>query len=225
MFVLLILLAGSRAESWEVVLLITLLGGSLLWIFGREAIHIGASGLVCGLAAFLMLSGFLEKRIIPLFHRALVGFLYGGVLVAGIIPRIGSEVSWDGHLCGAISGAVVAFALARGSRITKAELASLRLLDRASLDQTRGSCGRASARDVEDLLENSPGRVLERHADQPRNRGRHIDVIDRAEPVAPLDPAPAATKRRSSWARSRKTMAPAKTSHWRPPGHPPARRG
>jgi membrane associated rhomboid family serine protease len=116
LFVLLILLAGSRAESWEVVVLITLLGGLLLWIFGREAIHIGASGLISGLGAFLILSGFLERRIIPLLIALLVGFFYGGALVAGIIPRIGSQVSWDGHLCGAIAGGVVAIALARASK-------------------------------------------------------------------------------------------------------------
>ena len=116
LFVLLILLAGSRAESWEVVAFITFLGGLLLWIFGREAVHIGASGLISGLGAFLMLSGFLEHRIIPLLIALLVGFFYGSALVAGIIPRIGSQVSWDGHLCGAIAGGIVAVALARGSR-------------------------------------------------------------------------------------------------------------
>ncbi len=116
LFVLLILLAGSRAESWEVVVLITLLGGLLLWIFGREAIHIGASGLISGLGAFLILSGFLERRIIPLLIAVFVGFFYGSALVTGIIPRIGSQISWDGHLCGAIAGGVVAIALARGSR-------------------------------------------------------------------------------------------------------------
>jgi membrane associated rhomboid family serine protease len=121
LFVLLILLAGSRAESWEVVVFITLLGGLLLWIFGREAIHIGASGLISGLATFLILSGFLERRIIPLLIALLVGFLYGSVIVMGVIPRIGSQVSWDGHLCGAIAGAIVAFALARGSQRNPAE--------------------------------------------------------------------------------------------------------
>ena len=116
LFVLLILLAGSRAESWEVVILIAFLGGLLLWIFGREAIHIGASGLISGLVAFLILSGFLEKRIIPLLIALLVGFFYGTSLVLGIIPRLGSQISWDGHLCGAVAGGIVAFALARGSR-------------------------------------------------------------------------------------------------------------
>jgi membrane associated rhomboid family serine protease len=114
--VLLILLAGSRAESWEVVIIISLLGGSLLWVVGRPAVHIGASGLISGLAAFLILSGFLEQRLIPLLIALLVGFLYGGSLVMGFIPRIGSHISWDGHLCGAIAGGLVAYGLTRGSR-------------------------------------------------------------------------------------------------------------
>ena len=116
LFVLLILLAGSRAESWEVVVLIAVLGGALLWIFGRPAMHIGASGLISGLAAFLILSGFLEHRLIPLLIALFVGFLYGTSLVLGVLPRIGSEISWDGHLCGAIAGGIVAYSLTRGSR-------------------------------------------------------------------------------------------------------------
>lgn len=115
--VLLILLAGSRTESWEVVVIISLLGGSLLWIVGRPAVHIGASGLISGLAAFLIVSGFLEKRLIPSMIALLVSFLCGGSLVLGVIPRLGSHVSWDGHLCGAIAGGLVAYGLTRGSRL------------------------------------------------------------------------------------------------------------
>jgi membrane associated rhomboid family serine protease len=114
--VLLILLAGSRAKSWEVVLAIVILGGALLWIFGRPAIHIGASGLISGLTAFLILSGLLEQRIIPLLVALLVGFLYGSSLVLGIVPQLGSQISWDGHLCGAIAGGIVAYVLTRGAR-------------------------------------------------------------------------------------------------------------
>jgi membrane associated rhomboid family serine protease len=116
LIVLLILLAGSRAESWEVVVIISVLGGVLLWIFGRPAVHIGASGLISGLTAFLILSGFLEQRIIPLLIALLVGFLYGGSLILGVLPRVGSQISWDGHLYGAIAGGIVAYALTRGSR-------------------------------------------------------------------------------------------------------------
>ena len=116
LFILLILLAGSRAASWKVVVFVSLLGGLLLWIFGREAIHIGASGLISGLTAFLILSGLLERRFIPLLIALIVGFLYGGSLILGVIPRFGSQISWDGHLCGALAGAVVAWALAPTAR-------------------------------------------------------------------------------------------------------------
>ncbi len=114
--VLLILLAGSRAESWQVVLDIALLGGFLLWIFGREAVHIGASGLISGLTAFMIIAGLLEQRVVPLLIAVIVGFLYGGSLVLGVIPRFGSNISWDGHLCGAIAGSIVAYVLTRGTR-------------------------------------------------------------------------------------------------------------
>lgn len=113
LIVLLILLAGSRAESWQVVLDIALLGGLLLWVFGRVAVHIGASGLISGLTAFLIVAGLLEQRIIPLLIAIIVGFLYGGSLILGVIPRFGSNISWDGHLFGAIAGGIVAYALTR----------------------------------------------------------------------------------------------------------------
>src|SRR5262249_12678314 len=92
------------------------LSGLLLWIFGRPAVHIGASGLISGLTAFLVLSGILERRLVPLVIALLVGFFYGSSLLIGIIPRVGSRVSWDGHLSGAIAGGIVAWALARGAR-------------------------------------------------------------------------------------------------------------
>jgi membrane associated rhomboid family serine protease len=120
LFVLLLLLAGSRARSWEVVIDIVLLGGALLWVFGRSAIHIGASGLISGLTAFLILSGLLEQRLVPLLIALIVGFLYGGSLIFGVIPHFGSNISWDGHLCGAVAGALIAYALARGSNRTPA---------------------------------------------------------------------------------------------------------
>jgi membrane associated rhomboid family serine protease len=53
-FILLILLAGSKANSWEVAVEVVLLGGVFLWLFGRPATHIGASSLIFGLMAFLI---------------------------------------------------------------------------------------------------------------------------------------------------------------------------
>jgi membrane associated rhomboid family serine protease len=113
LFVLLALLAGSKARSWETVAFLVLLGGSLLWLFGIRGNHIGASGLVFGLVTFLLSSGFLEKRLVPLLVSLAVGFLYGGTLIWGILPQFGSHVSWDGHLCGAVAGGVVSYVLTR----------------------------------------------------------------------------------------------------------------
>jgi membrane associated rhomboid family serine protease len=113
LFVLLVLLAGSRARSRAVVIDIILLGGALLWLFGRSAYHIGASGLIFGLITFLIVSGFLERRIVPLLISLVVGFWYSGTLLFGVLPRLHSDVSWDGHVCSAVAGVIVAYALAR----------------------------------------------------------------------------------------------------------------
>jgi membrane associated rhomboid family serine protease len=112
-FILLILLAGSRANSWAVVVEVILFGGVLLWLFGRPANHIGASGLVFGLIAFLIVSGLLERRFVPLVISVSVIFLYGGSLLLGVVPRLGSHVSWDGHFFGAVAGGIIAYLLTR----------------------------------------------------------------------------------------------------------------
>ena len=89
-------------------------GGALLWMLGRNGdsnqpvIHVGASGLVYGLIAFLIVAGFLERRPISLGVAILVGFLYGGTLLYGVLPTQ-PGVSWDGHLFGALGGAAVAY--------------------------------------------------------------------------------------------------------------------
>ena len=120
LFVLLTLLAGSRGSTPAIVASIVVVGGGLLWIFGRNGTeaapieHIGASGLVFGLATFLIAAGPLEKRLVPMAVAVLVGFLYGFTLLRGVLP-IQPGVSWDGHLCGGIAGVAVAFLFARDS--------------------------------------------------------------------------------------------------------------
>ena len=108
----LLLLAGSRADSGAIVILITLLGGLGLWLFGRTALHIGASGLVFGLIAFHIFAGIFEKRVSSIIITLIIGTSYAGVLFKGVIP--GQQgVSWDGHLFGAIAGALVALVTAK----------------------------------------------------------------------------------------------------------------
>lgn len=110
--VTLLLLAGSRANSSAIVILITLICGAGLWLFGREALHIGASGVVFGLIAFHVFAGFFEKRLQSIVISIVVGLLYASTVIQGVMP-FQKGVSWEGHLIGAIAGAIVALMTAK----------------------------------------------------------------------------------------------------------------
>lgn len=87
-----------------------LIGGLLVWLFGRDANHIGASGLIYGLAAFLIVNGFVEQKFVPLLVSVAIIIFYGG-LFWGMFPSMRSYISWEGHLFGAIAGVVASFVL------------------------------------------------------------------------------------------------------------------
>ena len=82
------------------------LGGVLLWLFGREAAHIGASGVVFGYFGFLLTRGVYERSFQSVAVAGLVVLLYGG-MIWGVLPGA-DGVSWDGHLAGLVAGIVVA---------------------------------------------------------------------------------------------------------------------
>lgn len=83
------------------------LTGILVWFGGREAWHIGASGLVYGLASFLFFSGIIRKYFRLVALSLLVVFLYGE-MVWGIFPGVYKNVSWESHMLGFISGILLA---------------------------------------------------------------------------------------------------------------------
>jgi membrane associated rhomboid family serine protease len=120
--VLLLLLAGSKAQSWVIVTCIVLLSGALLWMFGRSATHIGASGLIYGLIAYLLVSGISERRIRPMVIAIVVGLFYGGTLASGVLPTSASHISWEGHFFGAIAGGGIALLLTKDQNRTEAPI-------------------------------------------------------------------------------------------------------
>lgn len=95
-----------RKVALRIFILNYLMAGFFLWLGGREAYHIGASGVIYGLAAFLLLSGILNRDLRLLTISLVVVFLYGS-MIWGIFPLF-PEISWDGHLMGAASGAILA---------------------------------------------------------------------------------------------------------------------
>ena len=91
----------------KVFLLTYFLTGILVWIAGRDAWHIGASGLVYGLASFLFFSGIIRRYFRLIALSLLVVFLYGS-MVWGLFPGIYKNVSWESHMLGFFSGIVLA---------------------------------------------------------------------------------------------------------------------
>ena len=96
-----------QEAALRVFILIYILDGIWLWLGGRESYHIGASGVVYGLASFLFFSGIFRKYIRLMAISMLVVFLYGG-MVWGLFP-IFIGVSWEAHLFGAIAGLLCAW--------------------------------------------------------------------------------------------------------------------
>lgn len=107
------------------LLLISLIAGAGVWVFGRESFHIGASGLVFGFFGFLVVRGIMERSLSALLIGFVTFFYFGGMLY-GVLP--GRDfVSWEAHLFGLMAGMLVArlqpvprLASDRGSRLPPA---------------------------------------------------------------------------------------------------------
>jgi membrane associated rhomboid family serine protease len=101
-------------RGWRVflksILLIIIIGGFGVWIFGRPAYHIGASGLVFGFFGFLITLAIYERSIATFAIASFTVFYYGG-LIFGVLPS-DSFVSWEGHLSGLLAGMLSARLLA-----------------------------------------------------------------------------------------------------------------
>lgn len=97
-----------RSLSYRVFLIIWIASGICLWIGGRPSYHIGASGLVYGMAAFLFFSGAIRRDPRLAAISLIIVFLYGG-MVWGVFP-IWPTISWEGHLFGGIAGLACAIA-------------------------------------------------------------------------------------------------------------------
>ncbi|ODS24105.1 hypothetical protein AB835_05065 [Candidatus Endobugula sertula] len=110
-FIIFSLLISLRGNSYyiKVSVLILLITGALLWLFGRSSFHIGASGLVFGYFGFLLVRMFYSPSISTIAISLGVFIIYGG-MIWGVLPQR-SYVSWEGHLFGMIAGVIVAKAM------------------------------------------------------------------------------------------------------------------
>lgn len=94
------------------VMLISWIGSGLLtWCIGKpESVHVGASALIYALNLFLIVSGFIRGNRQLIVIALIMVFLYGS-FIWGMIPELAipQNISWEGHLSGAIAGTILAF--------------------------------------------------------------------------------------------------------------------
>jgi membrane associated rhomboid family serine protease len=101
-----LLFSSYKEIAGKIFWIVYLLNGTLLWFFARQAIHLGASGVVYGLASFLFFSGMIRKHNQLAVISLLIVFLYGS-MVWGVFP-FDPKVSWEAHLYGALTGLILA---------------------------------------------------------------------------------------------------------------------
>ncbi len=95
--------------AYKVFFLIYLFAGVGVWLAARDSWHIGASGVIYGLAGFLALSGIIRRHIRLIAISFLVIFFYGS-LVWGAFPlKVNLPYSWEGHFWGGLAGLLLAW--------------------------------------------------------------------------------------------------------------------
>lgn len=103
---LLFLFYKRRASTF--LILIWLTSGVLTWIIGAKGWHIGVSGVIYGLVTFLIVAGIMSRNWKLILVSIVVVIGYSG-LIWGVFPQ-DTNVSWEGHLSGAIAGVFWAYA-------------------------------------------------------------------------------------------------------------------
>ncbi|MCP5206347.1 MAG: rhomboid family intramembrane serine protease [Hahellaceae bacterium] len=125
-------LAGFLIFGWLCVLrpiglfylasfVIISLGGFFVWMFGRDAIHIGASGWIFGLWSLNIAFAWFDRKLLNIVIAVGVMFLYGG-MIYGVLPQ-GGNVSFESHLAGFFAGIVAAWVCSTrlGVRISRSK--------------------------------------------------------------------------------------------------------
>jgi len=103
---LFLLFLNRKYRAEETLLLIWFGSGFGTWLIGRPYVHIGASSIIYGLIVYLLAAGWWMKGWRPVVVALVVLVLYAGAIF-GLVPN-DPRVSWEGHLCGAITGFLVA---------------------------------------------------------------------------------------------------------------------
>lgn len=108
-------MAGGLGQWIVVTTTIWLVSGIGVWLLADPGSNtVGASGLAFGWLAFLLVRGLFNGS----FKQILVGLIllfYWGSVLWGLLPG-NPEISWQGHLFGALAGILAAWLASRANR-------------------------------------------------------------------------------------------------------------
>ncbi|MET9665178.1 rhomboid family intramembrane serine protease [Streptomyces sp. NPDC006475] len=105
-------LSGIR-HFLAVSLLIVVVDGLGVWLVSPSNTNTaGASGLIFGLFGYLVVRGFVDRKLLEVGVGLLIGAIWGSSILLGISPS-NTEVSWQGHLFGLVAGIAAAFVFRR----------------------------------------------------------------------------------------------------------------
>lgn len=99
-----LLVVQGIAHVFNIAIFASLIGGGLVWLFGRNMIHVGASGLVMGLAGALCIVAYEQSTIYAWLLAGLLFYFFEHLAINLVPGEPGT--SWEGHLCGFIGGAL-----------------------------------------------------------------------------------------------------------------------
>jgi membrane associated rhomboid family serine protease len=115
-FIVLGFLVHQTKQLLMVSLVVTLLGGALVWLFARGSFHIGASGLIMGYFGFLISHAYFTRTLRSILVAIAAIILYGGIIFSLLDFR--AHISFEGHIFGFLAG----IAAASMNRNSKAKL-------------------------------------------------------------------------------------------------------
>ncbi|ALG07175.1 rhomboid family intramembrane serine protease [Kibdelosporangium phytohabitans] len=108
-------MAGGLGQWVAVTVTIWLVSGLGVWLTApSDVITVGASGIAFGWLAFLLVRGIFSRSPKQL-AVAFVLFLYWGSTLLGVLPG-NPQISWQGHLFGALAGVLTAWLTTRANR-------------------------------------------------------------------------------------------------------------
>ncbi len=102
-----LILTPSMSHFYCVTVGIVLLSGSAIWLFGRRAIHIGASSLVMGYFAYCLAYAYYQVSLMTIL-LAIVLLYYLSGLFLNLLPG-GKDISWEGHVFGFLAGLMTVY--------------------------------------------------------------------------------------------------------------------